>query len=61
MMTDAGDQWRRFALTTVQQCKKSEVIDLAKVANELLTCAEQELQVWEFLKVWLKEQKRRAA
>lgn len=61
MMTDAGDQWRRFALTTVQQCKKSEVIDLAKVASELLTCADQELQVWEFLKVWLKEQKRRAA
>lgn len=55
MMTDAGDQWRHFALTAVQQCKKVDAIDLVSVANELKACASKEEAVWKHLQTWCKQ------
>lgn len=56
-MTEAGDEWRAFALTTVQQCKKAQVIDTALIAQSLLACAEKEAEVWRELNRWYKQKK----
>lgn len=49
MMTQAGDQWRKFALCTARACKNKEGLDLNSLADELLLCAETEEKVWRFL------------
>lgn len=50
MMTDVGDEWRRFALHTVKMCKQRSTFDV-KVLSELLhNCANEELKVWQLLK-----------
>lgn len=59
MMTDAGDQWRRFALTAVQQCKKGNDLALNPIAAELNTCANSEAKVWNYLYEWYKTRKKR--
>jgi hypothetical protein len=50
MMTDVGDEWRRFALHTVKMCKQRSAFDTNKLAELLRHCADEELKVWRLLK-----------
>ena len=50
MMTDVGDEWRRFALHTVKMCKKRSEFDHQKLADLLHSVADEELKVWQLLK-----------
>ncbi len=51
MMTEAGDQWRRFALACARICKgKTERIAAGEAAALLRQCAAQERLVYERLK-----------
>lgn len=56
-MTAAGDGWRNFALLVVKQCKQSDAIDHALLAQVLLSCAEDERQVWLDLRAWVRDEK----
>lgn len=50
-MTDAGDQWRQFALACAKAIKNREgTIDLAAIAGLLRTCGNVEKEVYQFLK-----------
>lgn len=50
-MTDAGDQWRQFALACAKAIKnREETIDLATIAGLLRTCGNVEKEVYLFLK-----------
>jgi Domain of unknown function (DUF4872)/Butirosin biosynthesis protein H, N-terminal len=51
-MTDAGDQWRLFALLAAKMCKGRKEMDPELLANTLYECAEKELACWNRLKVF---------
>ncbi len=57
MMTATGDNLRGFALSLAQLCRKSsDPVSGALVASQqLLGCAEQELEVWKLLASWAKQ------
>lgn len=46
LMTEAGDQWRVFALRASKMCKQREPVDTVLLEQLLNTCADQEQQVW---------------
>lgn len=49
-MTEAGDEWRRFALVASKMCRKRVPMDV-KELNEIINgCADTELAVWQLLK-----------
>ncbi len=50
MMSAAGDQWRNFALHTVKMCKDRSKLDMSVLAEQLHSCAAEELKVWRMLK-----------
>jgi hypothetical protein len=50
MMTEAGDQWRQFALNAVKMCKKRAILDLDSLADDLRLCADKEQAVWRVLR-----------
>ena len=50
MMTDAGDEWRLFALHAVKMCKKRSELDVAELSTLLHHCANEEYKVWTLLK-----------
>lgn len=51
MMTEAGDQWRRFALACARVCKgKTAEFDAGEIAGFLRQCAAQEKLVYTLLK-----------
>lgn len=49
MMTEAGDEWRRFALETTRMCKNKDDMDLPALAASLNRCADKEAACWQFL------------
>jgi hypothetical protein len=49
MLTNAGDEWRRFALLAAKMCKNRMALDYDKLADQLLHCAELEADVYRFL------------
>jgi hypothetical protein len=49
MLTNAGDEWRRFALLAAKMCKDRMALDCDKLADQLLHCAELETEVYRFL------------
>jgi hypothetical protein len=51
-MTDAGDQWRLFALRASKMCKGREKMDTALLNDILHGCAARETAVWDVLKGW---------
>lgn len=51
MMTDVGDEWRRFALHTVKMCKQRSQFDAQQLSQLLHHCANQEAKVWQLLKL----------
>lgn len=50
MMTDVGDEWRRFALHAVKMCKKRSELDVDELSKLLRHCANEEQKVWGLLK-----------
>lgn len=54
MMTEAGDQWRQFALATARACKNKNEMDLNALADLMLECANKEEKVWQFLLSFIK-------
>jgi hypothetical protein len=50
MMTDVGDEWRRFALHTVKMCKQRSSYDMNLLSKLLHHCADEEEKVWKLLK-----------
>lgn len=50
LMTDVGDEWRRFALHTAKMCKGRSEYDPRKLSELLHHCADEELKVWQHLK-----------
>jgi hypothetical protein len=50
MMTEAGDNWREFALLTAKMCKKKQEADFVMLSDALLQCADAEEKVWRLLK-----------
>lgn len=48
-MTDAGDQWRLFALHASKMCKGREAMNAALLRDILHDCANREQQVWQML------------
>ena len=48
-MTDAGDEWRRFALHATKMTRGREVMNLESLANILHRCADYESAVWDML------------
>ncbi len=57
MMTATGDSWRDFALSLALLCRSnSDPIGGSPAASQqLLTCAEQESDVWKLLDNWAKQ------
>lgn len=49
LMTDAGDQWRVFALRASKMCKQREPMDTGLLNGLLNGCADQEATVWHCL------------
>lgn len=45
-LTDAGDEWRRFALFAAKMCKQRMAMDYDRLADQLELCAEQERAVF---------------
>lgn len=45
-LTDAGDEWRRFALFAAKMCKGRMAMDYDKLADQLLLCGERERAVF---------------
>ncbi len=57
MMTAAGDSLRNFALTLARLCRSSSnpVSEASAAGQQLLSCGEQELDVWKFLENWARQ------
>lgn len=49
-MTDAGDEWRRFALHATKMSRGREPLDLDALSVILNRCADYETRVWDLLK-----------
>jgi hypothetical protein len=49
-LTDAGDEWRRFALLATKMCRGRAKMDPALLENTLNNIADRELVVWKQLK-----------
>lgn len=49
-MTEAGDEWRRFALVASKMCRDRQAMDVAELDAILNACADKELDVWALLK-----------
>lgn len=49
-LTDAGDEWRRFALFTVKMCKDRRAMDTAELDAILNSIADREADVWKTLR-----------
>lgn len=49
LMTDAGDQWRMFALLSSKMCKGRQVMDTEKLSAALHHCADAEAKAWALL------------
>lgn len=54
-LTDAGDEFRTFALAVAQQCKGKNSLDTAALAQALERAADKEEKVWRQLKQWSKK------
>lgn len=50
LMTDAGDQWRMFALLSSKMCKGRQAMDTEKLSATLHHCADTEAKAWALLK-----------
>jgi hypothetical protein len=48
-MTDAGDEWRRFALHATKMTRNREPLNLESLATILHRCADYEAGVWDML------------
>ncbi|MEX1032721.1 MAG: BtrH N-terminal domain-containing protein [Cellvibrionaceae bacterium] len=54
-MTEAGDQWRQFALVASKMARNRIPMDAAELRQIINTCADTELAVWELLRpIWKK-------
>lgn len=49
-MTEAGDEWRRFALTASKMCRDRAALDVTELDAIINSCADRELGVWNLLK-----------
>lgn len=49
-MTEAGDEWRRFALVASKMCRKRLTMDVSELDSILNACADAESTVWKLLK-----------
>lgn len=49
-LTDAGDEWRRFALQSTKMCRGRATMDTAQLAGILNDIAARELAVWKKLR-----------
>ncbi len=49
-MTDAGDEWRRFALNATKMCRGRKDMDADALYDLLDVCAKKEQAVWDMLK-----------
>ena len=49
-LTDAGDEWRRFALQATKMCRGRMKMDTAQLDATLNKCADLELGVWKMLR-----------
>lgn len=49
-LTDAGDEWRRFALRATKMIRGREPTDLQALSQVLNGCADREAEVWALLK-----------
>jgi hypothetical protein len=50
MLTDAGDEWRRFALHATKMCRGRMPMDAGGLRKILEGCADRERDVWRMLK-----------
>lgn len=48
-LTEAGDQWRKFALYTAKMCKGRMALDYKKLSDQLLLCADLEEEAFQRL------------
>jgi len=53
-LTTVGDEWRHFALNAAKMCKGRMPMDYALLANQLLQCAEQEMEIYQKLRTEIK-------
>lgn len=56
-MTEVGDSWRNFALAVAKECKQPESMDHVLLTQLLLSCAENERQLWLDLRTWVRNRK----
>lgn len=49
-MTEAGDEWRMFALRATRMCKGREAMDIPLLNNILGRCADREVAAWDVLR-----------
>jgi hypothetical protein len=49
-LTDAGDEWRRFALRATKMVRGRESLDLRALSDQLNVVADREANVWKGLK-----------
>ena len=49
-LTDAGDEWRRFALRATKMVRGRESLDLRALRDQLNVVADREANVWQGLK-----------
>ncbi|MHB1544859.1 MAG: BtrH N-terminal domain-containing protein [Gammaproteobacteria bacterium] len=54
-LTAVGDEWRRFALNAAKMCKGRMPMDYSLLANQLLQCAEQEMEIYQQLRTEIKQ------
>jgi hypothetical protein len=52
MLTDAGDEWRMFALRASKMCRNRSPMDVGELSDILQRCADREADVWRTLKNW---------
>jgi hypothetical protein len=50
MLTDAGDEWRRFALYATKMSRGRETMDVDALATILNRCADIEAGAWRMLR-----------
>jgi len=49
-MTEAGDEWRQFALAASKMCRGRTTMDSGELNKIINSCADMELDVWNLLK-----------
>jgi hypothetical protein len=49
-LTDAGDEWRRFALVATKMARKRQKLDVKELDAILNRIADKELSMWQGLK-----------